>query len=141
MTEQQGDPVRIERYCRLAGVSRAGYYRHWQASRPGQEETALRDALQRLSISYPHEGYRPITARLRRAGWEVNHKRVERLRRADNLLCLRKPAFRPATTDSRHRFAIHPNLAAKVVPTTVNRKRRPMAAYRFAHKMWEPSSS
>jgi transposase InsO family protein len=120
MTQLQGDPVRIERYCHLAGVSRAGYYRHWQASAPRQEETALRDALQKLSIAYPREGYRPITARLRRDGWEVNHKRVERLRRADNLLCLRKPAFRPATTDSRHRFAIHPNLAAKVVPTTVN---------------------
>jgi transposase InsO family protein len=120
MTQQQGDPVWIERCCRLAGVSRAGYYRHWQASRPRQEETALRDALQRLSIAYPREGYRPITARLRRQGWEVNHKRVERLRRADNLLCLRKPAFRPATTDSRHRFAIHPNLAARVVATSVN---------------------
>jgi putative transposase len=120
MTGQQGEPVRIERYCRLAGVSRAGYYRHWQASQPRQEETALRDALQRLSITHPREGYRPITARLRQQGWVVNHKRVERLRRADNLLCLRKPAFRPATTDSRHRFMIYPNLAARVVPTTVN---------------------
>jgi putative transposase len=120
MTEQQGDPVRIERYCRLAGVSRAGYYRHWQASAPRRAETALRDALQKLSLGHPREGYRPITARLRQQGWVVNHKRVERLRRADNLLCLRKPAFRPATTDSRHRFMIYPNLAARVVPTTVN---------------------
>jgi len=120
MTEQQGEHVRIERYCRLAGVSRAGYYRHWQASRPRQEETALRDALQKLSLVYRREGYRPITARLRQQGWVVNHKRVERLRRADNLLCLRKPAFRPATTDSRHRFMIYPNLAARVAPTTVN---------------------
>jgi transposase InsO family protein len=120
MTERQGDHVGIERYCRLAGVSRAGYYRHWRASAPRREETALRDALQRLSIAHPREGYRPITARLCRDGWVVNHKRVERLRRADNLLCLRKPAFRPATTGSRHRFTIWPNLAAKVVPTTVN---------------------
>jgi transposase InsO family protein len=120
MTEQQGDPVRIERYCRLAGVSRAGYYRHWQASAPRRAETALRDALQKLSLVHPREGYRPITARLRQQGWVVNHKRVERLRRADNLLCLRKPAFRPATTDGRHRFMIYPNLAARVVPTTVN---------------------
>jgi hypothetical protein len=40
-----------------------------------------------------------------RAGGEP--QACERLRRADNLLCLRKPAFRPATTDSRHRFAIY----------------------------------
>jgi hypothetical protein len=65
-------------------------------------------------------GYRPITVLLKREGWVVNHKRVERLRRTDNLLCLRKPAFRPATTDSRHAFALYPNLAWKLRPTSVN---------------------
>ena len=120
MTRQQGDPIRIEQCCRLAGVSRSGFYRHWQASAPRQEETALRDAVQRLSLERPKEGYRLITMRLRRQGWLVNHKRVERLRRQDNLLCLRRPVFRPATTDSRHGFRIYSNLAAKVVPTTVN---------------------
>ena len=34
----QGEPT-IARMCRLAGVSRAGYYRHWAASAPRQEET------------------------------------------------------------------------------------------------------
>jgi transposase InsO family protein len=63
---------------------------------------------------------RPITVLLRRAGWAVNHKRLERLRRTDNLLYLRKPSFRPATTDSRHGFAIYPNLAWKLRPTAVN---------------------
>jgi len=117
---RQGDPAGIERCCRLAGVSRAGYYRHWQASAPRQEETALRDAIQRLSLADRHGGYRRITAQLRQAGWAVNHKRVQRLRRADNLLCLRKPAFRPATTDSHHRFEVYPNLARKLLPTAVN---------------------
>jgi putative transposase len=37
----------IERLCRLAGVSRAGFYRHLQASAPRVEETGVRDALQR----------------------------------------------------------------------------------------------
>lgn len=120
MTAQQGDAVRIERCCRLAGISRAGFYRDWQASAPRQEDAVLRDAIQRLSLSHPREGYRPTTARLRAEGWVVNHKRVERLRQTDNLLCLRKPSFRPATTDSRHRFPIYNNLAAKIVPTGVN---------------------
>jgi putative transposase len=39
--ERQGDHKGIERMCALAGVSRAGYYRHWLASKPRQEETAL----------------------------------------------------------------------------------------------------
>ena len=40
--------------CALAEVSRAGYYRHWRASHPRQEETALRDEIQRLSLAHPH---------------------------------------------------------------------------------------
>jgi putative transposase len=40
--------------------------------------------------------------------------------RQDNLLCLRKRLFRPATTDSRHGWRIWPNLARRVVPMAVN---------------------
>lgn len=116
----RGDEAGIARCCQLAGVSRAGYYRNWRASAPKAEEAALHDRIQRLSLEFRHDGYRRITARLRQEGFAVNHKRVSRLRREDNLLCLRKPMFRPATTDSRHRFTIWPNLAAKVVPTAVN---------------------
>jgi putative transposase len=110
----------IERRCRLAEVSRAGYYRHWQASAPRQEETALRDEIQRLSLAERFYGYRRLTVLLKRSGWMVNHKRVARIRREDNLLCVPKKAFRPATTDSRHRFMVYPNLARRLVPTTVN---------------------
>ncbi len=101
----------VERMCRLAGLSRAGYYRHWQASAPRQEETELRDAIQTLALADRHCGYRRITAALRRAGWPVNHKRVLRLTREDNLLCLRRAAFVPTTTDSRHGWRVVPNLA------------------------------
>jgi putative transposase len=123
--EQQGESVGIERMCALAGVSRAGYYRHWRASKPRQEETALRDAIQRLSLEhrkngYRHNGYRPITVLLRRAGWAVNHKRVARIRREDNLLCVPKLSFRPPTTDARHHWYVWPNLARHLVPMAVN---------------------
>jgi transposase InsO family protein len=110
----------IDRLCRLADVSRAGYYRYWQASAPAREETALRDAVQRLSLRERFYGYRRITALLRQEGWAVNHKRVERIRRTDNLLCVTGRTFRPATTDSRHRFLVYPNLARQMMPTTVN---------------------
>ena len=101
----------IERMCRLSGVSRAGYYRHWQASAPRQEEAGLRDAIQRLALSHRHYGYRRIAAQLGREGWQANHKRVLRLMREDNLLCLRRAAFVPTTTDSRHSWRVVPNLA------------------------------
>jgi len=106
----QGE-IGIERMCRLAGLSRAGYYRHWRASAPRREEMALRDAIQRLALGNRHYGYRRIAALLGQEGWKANHKRVLRLMREDNILCLRKRAFMPITTDSRHGWRVVPNLA------------------------------
>lgn len=40
--------------------------------------------------------------------------------REDNLLCLRKKSFVPATTDSRHGWRIYPNLARRLLPTTID---------------------
>ena len=101
----------IDRMCRLGGVSRGGYYRHWQASAPRREETELSDAIQGLALAHSHYGYRRIAALLGRAGWRVNHKRVLRLMREDNLLCLRARPFVPQTTDSKHGWRVVPNLA------------------------------
>ena len=106
----------IERMCALAGVSRAGYYRHWAASAPRVEETAVRDAIQRLALAHRHYGYRRISAQLRREGLAVNRKRVLRLMQQDNLLCLRQKPFVPVTTDSRHTWHVVPNLARGMVP-------------------------
>jgi transposase InsO family protein len=103
--------------CLLAGVNRAGYYRRWQASAPRQEETAVRDAIQRIALANRRYGYRRIAAQLRRDGFLVNHKRVLRLMRRDNLLCLRKRPFVPVTTDSRHAWHVVPNLARGLVPS------------------------
>jgi putative transposase len=112
----QGE-LTIERMCKLSGVSRAGYYRHWAASAPRAEETGVRDAIQRLALANRHYGYRRITAQLQREGFAVNHKRVLRLMREDNLLCLRKQPFVPVTTDSRHGWRVVANLARGMVPS------------------------
>jgi putative transposase len=122
--ERQGNHKGIERMCALAGVSRSGYYRHWLASKPRQEETALRDEIQRLSLvrrkNGYRDGYRLITIQLRRMGWAVNHKRVARIRREDNLLCIPKQSFRPPTTEGRHHWPVWPNLARHLVPMAIN---------------------
>ena len=97
--------------CALTGVSRASYYRHWRRLAPRREETELRDVLQRLAVSHRHYGYRRLTELLHRDGWAVNHKRVLRLMRTDHLLCLRRVAFVPATTDSRHDWRVVSNIA------------------------------
>ena len=110
----QGE-LTVERMCVLAGVSRAGYYRHFSVSAPRQEETAVRDAIQRIVLANRRYGYRRIAKELGRNGLVVNHKRVLRLMRKDNLLCLRKRPFVPITTDSRHEWRVVPNLARGMV--------------------------
>jgi transposase InsO family protein len=79
----------------------------------------LRDQVQRVALEWPAYGSRRITAELRRGGLSVNRKRVQRLMREDNLLCLRKRKF-VATTDSAHGLPVYPNLAAALVVSGVN---------------------
>ena len=80
----------IARMCSLAGVSRAGYYRNWAACEPRQEEAAVRDMVQRVALA------------------------------KDNLLCLRRRAFVPATTDSNHDWRVVPTLTHGIVLTGID---------------------
>jgi len=95
--------------CRLAGLSPATYYRWRKQPERVEADTEIRSRLQQVALEMPRYGYRRITAELRRRGYPVNHKRVLRLMRSDNLLCLRKKAF-CRTTDSAHGLPIYPNL-------------------------------
>src|SRR5215470_15972510 len=117
----QGSPITIERLCRQAKVSRAGYYRFWRNSAPRAHDTTVRDAIQRLALANGrHRGYRLVVFQLRQEGLVVNHKRVLRLMRQDNLLCLRKRPFVPPTTDSRHAWPVVPNLARGMQPNDLD---------------------
>lgn len=76
----------------------------------------LRSQIQQIALRWPAYGYRRVHAELRRHGWSVNHKRILRLLRADNLLCLRRRKF-ILTTDSQHGLPIYPNLVEGMVLT------------------------
>lgn len=115
----QGEGLRIREMCETAAVSRASYYRSWRKREPKQEELALRDAIQRLALKDRHCGYRRIREFLKRDGWVVNHKRILRLMREDNLLSIRRQRF-VVTTDSEHSWRIYPNLARSMVVTAIN---------------------
>jgi transposase InsO family protein len=91
--------------------------RHFRASAPRHEETSVRDAIQRIALKNRFYGYRRIRAELRREGFLVNHKRIQRLMRQDDLLCLRKRPFVPVTTDSQHGWPVVPNLARSMLLT------------------------
>ena len=110
----------MEQQCQLAEVSRAGYYRYLQQTAPEQADLLLRARLQELAVAHHRlRGYRMLTALLRREGQLVNHKRVLRLMREDNLLSLRRKKY-VFTTDSAHTLPIYPNLARHVKLTGLN---------------------
>ena len=113
-------PIPLERLCRLALVSRAGFYRWKDAPMATDADLDLRDEIQRIALEFPYYGWPRITVELAKRGWEANHKRVYRIMREDNLLCLRKRKFVVATTNSNHTRPIYPNLARGMTLTGVN---------------------
>jgi|KBSSwiStaDraftv2_1062776.scaffolds.fasta_scaffold224877_2 transposase InsO family protein len=117
--QMQGGSLSVRELCQTAAVSRASYYRRWRKQEPREEQIAVRDAIQRLALENRHYGYRRITRLLKRDGWEINHKRVLRLMRADNLLCIRRRRF-VITTDSDHSWRVYPNLAPRMQVRGIN---------------------
>jgi len=113
----RGTRLTVKRMCQLGSVSRAGYYRYLQRSTPpASQDRALREAIWKIALQWPAYGSRRITAALRHRGWHVNRKKLQRLMREDNLLCLRKRKF-VVTTDSNHGFKVYPNLARDMILT------------------------
>ncbi len=109
----------IQRMCELTGVSRASFYRDWEQKAPGEAETALRDAIQKTALANRGYGYRRIAPLLQRAGFVVGEEKVRLIMRNDNLLAVRRRKF-VVTTDSNHRFHVHPNLAESLELSGVN---------------------
>ena len=74
--------VSERRACRVVGQPR-GTQR--QPPRVPAEAGPLMQRMTALASQYGRDGYRPVTALLRREGWRVNHKRVARLWRREGL--------------------------------------------------------
>jgi putative transposase len=106
--------------CWLAGVSRAGYYRHLQSASPDEAEMTIRVSIQEVVLTHHRRyGYRRVTADLHRRGMIINHKRVLRIMREDNLLAIRYRKY-ILTTDSRHDCQVYINLATRMTLTGIN---------------------
>lgn len=91
--------------CQLWGFPRSTYYHRSRKS----QEPSLRQALEHLATEWPTYGSRRLTAQLRRVGWEVNRKRIQRLMREMGLQRPKKRRKR-RTTHSDHPFPRYPNL-------------------------------
>jgi putative transposase len=107
---QQGHSISV--CCQAFGLPRANYYRLLPEPKVKTDD-ALRQQVQQVALDWSCYGYRRVTHELRRQGMRVNHKRVLRLMREENLLRRPKKRF-VATTNSDHRLPIYPNLAAEM---------------------------
>jgi putative transposase len=106
--------------CQLANVSRASYYRHWEKVAPDEAEMGVRAAIQEVVLAHRRRyGYRRVTMDLRRRGLVVNHKRVLRIMKEDNLLAIRYRKY-ILTTQSQHDCPVYLNLAARMILTGIN---------------------
>ena len=119
MMSLQGS-LSIERMCRLAGVSRAGFYRQLERSYGVEQDMKLRSEIQSIALQHRRRyGYRRITAELQQRGFQVNGKRVLRLLREDNLLSLRQRKF-VVPTQSQPGLEIYLNLARRMKLTGID---------------------
>lgn len=113
MDQNKSRDLSIKRMCKLLSCSRSSYYRSRKQKDPGGSDLELRSQIQQIALQWPCYGYRRVTAELQRQGVHVNRKRVLRLMRADNLLCIRKKRF-IRTTRSDHSLAVYPNLTSGI---------------------------
>lgn len=96
--------------CEALELPRSSFYYQPQQT----DDEALRAAIVQVVGDWPTYGYRRVTRHvcrpmLRRAGWTVNHKRVQRLLREMGLQMPRKRQ-KCCTTNSQHAFPRYPNL-------------------------------
>jgi len=120
--QESGSQISVDHATHIMDVSRCGFYK-WQKQSKNEPvkggNIAVRNELQKIAVEFPAYGYRRITVELRNRGYTVNHKRVLRLMREDNLLCVRK-RFKPKTTDSNHILRRYPNLIKDLKITRLN---------------------
>jgi putative transposase len=106
--------------CQLASVSRRSFYRSLKEWQPTEEEMEVRSVIQTVALEHRRRyGYRRITAELHRRGMQVNHKRVARIMREDNLLGVQPKLF-VVTTNSNHKLEIYLNLASRMKLTGIH---------------------
>jgi transposase InsO family protein len=109
LIEPEHAELSVRRQCTLLELARSTCY--YEPGGEGAENLALMRRIDELYVRWPFYGSRRLALEL-----EVNRKRVQRLMRQDNLLCLRKRRF-VVTTDSDHPLPVYRNLARSMVLT------------------------
>jgi len=98
---QETYPVAL--LCRVLDLGPSTYYYH----PVDQDDLSLLVLIDDVVRRFPTYGYRRVTAQLQREGHGVNHKRVQRVMRENDLVVRRRRTV--GTTNSRHEYGRYPN--------------------------------
>ena len=104
----EGGKCSVNAACGALSLAKSTYYREGTV-RVGR--SPLEGRIQALSWKHPRYGYRLITQLLRREGWKVNPKRVQRIRRQNDLQVVAKASKsrRPRPAQAERVRASKPN--------------------------------
>ena len=117
MIQQSSLPV--SKACETFEVTSRSYYKWKNRKDPPDCNSHIREGIHEIALEFPKYGYRRVMHELRRRGEAVNHKRILRLMREENLLVRRKK-FKPKTTQSNHGLPKYKNLIQDFILTGVN---------------------
>lgn len=105
----------VSAMCRVLEINPSGYYA-WRTRQPSARDRENERLLARIKTIHDQSrrtyGSPKLYQKLRRAGEQVNHKRVERLMRENGLRAKRVKKFRQ-TTDSHHSLPVAENVLAR----------------------------
>ena len=115
----------LKALAELCGAVRTSYYRRLARSRetrpvPRCDDRPLVHRLHQICGQETGYGYRRVTLHLHDEGHKINHKRVLRLMRQEQLLWRPHRRFKPGTTDSRHDLKLYPNLLESIEVKKLN---------------------
>jgi transposase InsO family protein len=102
-------------------LPRSSFYYSPKEISPSEQdhEKALEGRIEALCLEFPRYGYRRVTAQLHREGDPINHKKVLKIMKANDLLC--RPHKRwVRTTQSDHDYPLYPNLLKGRPITAIN---------------------
>jgi transposase InsO family protein len=116
----QKKQIPVLKACSALNLSRSNYYSWTKREKQEDLDKYLKKEIQGIALEFPFYGYRRMSKELRRRELLVNHKKVLRIMKEENIICRRKKAFRPVTTDSNHSYNIYPNLTRDIKVTGLN---------------------
>lgn len=115
MVEREQATLSLVRQCQLLGLARSGLY--YQPVGENAENVHLMHLIDAEYTRHPFFGYRKITHWLRREGYAVNKKRVQRLMQTMGLAAI---APKPALSKPHPAHPVYPYLLRDVKVERVN---------------------